>query len=141
MSLVNDNPRGFLEGGFTCAVYYGEEVYQSKERGVAPLLAWLKSGRNFQGFLAVDKVVGKAAAFLYVRLGVKKVYAIVLSEGAEEVFRRFGIDYESEEKVPMIRNRLGDGYCPMEQAVWTTDEPIEAQRRIEQTLQRLKEQK
>ena len=141
MSFVNDNTRVILEGGFTCAVYYGEEVYKSKERGVAPLLAWLNGGRSFQGFFAVDKVVGKAAAFLYVLLGVKRVYAFVLSEGAEGVFRRFGIEYESDEKVPMIKNRLGNGYCPMEQAVWTTDEPIEAQRRIEQTLQRLKEQK
>lgn len=127
-----------LRGGFTCAVYNKTEVVKSKKRGVAPLVEWLESGKIFCGFSAVDKVVGKAAAYLYVLLGVDKVYALVISEGAAEVFTRFGIAYIYEEKVPAIRNRTDTGFCPMEQAVWDIDKPQTAYEAIKQTLQKLK---
>ena len=130
-----------LNGGFTCAIYRAEETYKSTERGVAPLLAWLKDGKDFRGFSAVDKVVGKAAAFLYVLLGVKKVYAFVISESAAEVFARFHVEYHYGEKVVAIRNRTNTGYCPMEQAVWDITDPQTAYARIQETLRKLKEQK
>lgn len=130
-----------LNGGFTCAIYRAEETYKSTERGVAPLLAWLKDGKDFRGFSAVDKVVGKAAAFLYVLLGVEKVYAFVISESAAEVFTRFHVEYHYGEKVVAIRNRTNTDYCPMEQAVWDITDPQTAYARIQETLRKLKEQK
>ena len=133
--------RGLLDGGFTCAVYCGEEIFKSTERGVAPLRAWLKDGKDFRGFSAVDKVVGKAAAFLYVLLGVEKVYAFVISESAAEVFTRFHVEYHYGEKVVAIRNRTNTGYCPMEQAVLDITDPQTAYARIPETLRKLKEQK
>lgn len=58
----------------------------STERGVKPLLQWLDGENSVKGFSAVDKVVGRAAAFLYVLLEVKEVYAGVMSEGAAHYF-------------------------------------------------------
>ena len=58
----------------------------STERGVKPLLQWLDGENRVKGFSAVDKVVGRAAAFLYVLLEVKEVYAGVMSEGAAHYF-------------------------------------------------------
>ena len=127
-----------LDGGFTCAVYKGEQVYKSQRRGVAPLLEWLDSGADFRGFIAVDKVVGKAAAFLYVLLGVKAVYAFVISEEAERVLKSHGIAVEYGERVAAIRNRTNTGFCPMEQAVETIDDPAEALEAIRATVARLK---
>ena len=68
---------------FTCVLWYGEHLYTSRERGVKPLLEWLDQGLDLSSFSAADKVVGKAAAFLYVLLGVSRVYASVISEAAE----------------------------------------------------------
>lgn len=137
MSVTERAARALLDGGFTCAVYSESEIVKSTERGVAPLLAWLESGKNFRGFSAVDKVVGKAAAYLYVLLGVERVYALVISDGAAEVFARFGVSYTYEEKVSAIRNRTDTGFCPMEQAVWTITEPCAAYEGIKQTLKNL----
>ena len=134
MKITESQARDLLNNGFTCVLYGENEVLKSTERGVAPLIQWLESGQDFHGFSAADKVVGKAAAFLYVLLGVEKVYAVVLSESAEKVFRQFQIEYDYGQKTPMIRNRANTGFCPMEQAVWEIDEPQSARMRIEETL-------
>jgi hypothetical protein len=91
-----------------------------------------------KGFTA-DKVVGKAAAFLYVLLGVECLYADVISEPACEVLARFGIAFEAEKTVSAIRNRAGDGFCPMETAVRDVDSPDEALVKIKETLQKLRQ--
>ena len=57
-------------GQYTCVLCKDNEIHISTERGVKPLLEWLESGIALKGFSAADKVVGKAAAFLYVLLGV-----------------------------------------------------------------------
>lgn len=141
MTKREERGRALLQAGYTCALIDEDKALCSKSRGVAPLCAWLQSGECCDGMLAVDKVVGKAAAFLYVLLGVEKVYALVLSESAEKVFLQFGIAYAFEEKVAAIRNRAGDGFCPMEQAVLAIDEPKQAYQEICRTLQSLKENK
>ena len=130
-----------LDEGYTCALVGGDKTLTSKQRGVAPLLAWLDSGENCKDMVAADKVVGKAAAYLYVLLGVAFVHAKVISKGAEEVFLRFEIPYAFEEKVEAIRNRAGDGYCPMESAVWEETDPQRAYCLIVQTRKRLQETK
>lgn len=128
-----------LGEGYTCALVGEKRTLYSTKRGVAPLLSWLEAGENCEETFAADKVVGRAAAFLYVLLGVKEVYALVISEGAEEVFLRFKVAYSFEERVPAIRNRAGDGFCPMEQAVLSIDEPNRAYEEICRTIQVLKE--
>ena len=141
MSLTDAQARKLLDEGFTCVIYNETEAYNSVERGVAPLIQWLESGKDFVGFSAADKVVGRAAAFLYVLLGVKKLQAVVLSESAEKVLADFEIAYTYENKVSAIRNRTDTGFCPMEQAVWDITEPTVAHKKIKDTLQKLKEQK
>ena len=66
-------------------------MYSSTERGVKPLLDFIENGPNLRGFSAADKIVGKAAALLYVLLGVKEVYAPVMSETALYTLAHNGI--------------------------------------------------
>lgn len=128
-----------LKEGNTCALVGEREIFSSAKRGVAPLLAWLDEEKRCEGLLAADKVVGKAAAFLYVLLKVERVHALVISKSAEEVFLHFGMPYSFDKKVPAILNRTGDGFCPMEQAVLGIDEPMEALGEIRKRLAQLME--
>ena len=116
----------FLEDGYTCALVREDKILSSKERGVKPLLEWLAAKMDCTNTVAADKVVGKAAAYLYVLLNVREVHANVISVAAEEVFQRFQIPYFYGERVAAIRNRANTGFCPMEQAVWNVDAPQEA---------------
>lgn len=121
------------EGAYTCVLCQGDAVYTSKERGVAPLLAFLESGTSFAGFSAADKVVGRATAFLYVLLGISRLHANVLSQGAKEVLDQHQIPVAFDSLVPHIINRRGDGICPFEAAVQNTSDPSAALTLIYQT--------
>ena len=124
-------------GGYTCVLCRKEETAYSKERGIQPLLSWWEEGRRFSGFCAADRVVGKAAACLYVLLGVQAVYACVMSEAAQKLLLQNGIAASASTLTAAIRNRLGDGLCPMEAAVRDIEEPKQAPARLRARLQQL----
>ncbi len=125
------------DGQYTCVLCKGDENYTSTERGVKPLLDWLNSGIDLKGFSAADNVVGKAAAFLYVLLGVKEVYAHVMSESAIYTLARNGICPQCDISVKNIINHVGTGNCPMEEAVRELSEPTEALESIKVKLMQL----
>lgn len=127
-----------FSGKHTCVLCKGERVYTSNQRGVAPLISWLNSKTDLKGFSAADKVVGKAAAFLYVLLETKEVYADIISEPALETLGKFGISCHYNKKVKAIRNRTDTGFCPMETSVLTMEEPEEALKAIIRKLEELK---
>lgn len=114
------------KNGNTCVICDGQTVYSSTQRGVKPLLQWLDSGTDVMGFSAADKVVGKAAAFLYCLLGVRQVYGAVMSVGAVKVLRAYGIEASWGNLVENIENRQKTGMCPMDWAMQTLSDPDEA---------------
>ena len=126
-----------LEGGYTCVLRLGDQIYHSKERGVKPLLAFLNSEICFEGSCAADKTIGAGAAHLYVLLGVCAVWGRVISKSALQVLEENGIAVFYDECVPNIINRQGDGICPIERAVASARSSEEARRIIEKTLQEL----
>ena len=137
MNEPNDLARAksLLTGRVTCAIVRGEHAETSELRGVAPLLAWL--GGDFAGYSAADKVVGRAAAFLYVLLGVKTLYAAVLSKPAAEALSAHGITFCYGELTERIVNRTGDGLCLMESATLEETDPARALEKIKAKLQEL----
>ena len=130
-----------LTGETTCALCLGDAVLTTTARGVRPLLQWLDSGACTQGFYAADRVVGRGAAFLYRLLGVKAVYARVMSEPAAQVLLAGGIEAHPLTLVPGIINRAGDGPCPFEAAVLHIQDPEEALEAIRAKMQALSLQK
>ena len=115
--------RSLLESGnYTCVLCRGEAVYTATERGVKPLLDWVDSGLDLKHFSAADRVVGRGAAFLYCLLGVKEVYARIMSRPAAAVLEAHGIAVETDRMVEGIINRKGTGPCPFEAAVMEIDD-------------------
>ncbi len=112
-----------VEKGYTCILSNGKEMLFSNNRGVKPLLEFLESGKDFSGFFAVDKVVGKGAGMLYILLKVKAVYAITVSQPAYDILVKNGIEVFYDNKVKNIVNRLRDGLCPIEECVLNCDDP------------------
>ena len=104
-----------------------------------PLLDFLDSGTDFTGFSAADKVIGKATAFLYCLLGVRAVYAQVMSTNAAQVLAAHGISAFCTRLVTGIRNRTDTGPCPMEAATRDLTDPEEALAAIRRTLHNLQQ--
>ena len=121
----------------TCVLIKGDACRFSDHRGVKPLLQWLDEGADLHDYSAADKVVGKAAAYLYVLLGVKAVYARVISTPSVTVLEEHGIPVFYDSQVDAIRNRTNTGLCPMEQAVKTAQSPQQALSLVRQALEKL----
>jgi len=109
----------------------------SRDRGVAPLLDLVENlGDGLRGAVLADKVVGRAAALLAVGAGFSRVYARVLSTPAHAVLDTAGVHVEWGRRVAGIRNRAGDGPCPMEALTMDVDDPREALRKLRRILNR-----
>ena len=142
MSTNLQKARESLETGeYTCVLRLNDAVHTATERGVKPLLSWLDSGLDLHGFSAADRVVGRATAFLYCLLGVKEVYARVMSHPAAEVLRSHGIDAQADTFVDGIINRKGTGPCPFEAAVMDISDPQEALAAIRRKRRQMMEEK
>ncbi len=126
-----------LSEGLTCVLVRGEDVVRSRVRGVKPLLELIDGRKDMRGFSAGDKVVGRAAAFLYVILGVDAVYAGMMTKGAVTVFAEYGIMAYYDSTADTVMNRAKDDLCPMEKAVADTGDPFTALHLIRDALSAL----
>ncbi len=129
------------QGGYTCVIKSGSETYSDKRRGVAPLLSMLEAGVPCKGASAADKVVGAGAAYLYVLLGIKELYASVISERAKKIVISHEIELYFGAEAPYIKNRAGDGMCPIEAAVADASDARDALIKIKVRLKQLSEGK
>ena len=122
---------------YTCVLCRENQVYKSRLRGIRPLLQFVSEGTPLKGFSAADRIVGKAAAMLFVLAEVKEVFAPVMSAGAIEAFRKYEISASCNQCVQTIVNRSGSGPCPMELAVAQISDPQEALHAVRETAERL----
>lgn len=122
-----DKAKQALEcGNCTLAFACNESVETINKRGVAPLLEMIDKGIKLKGYSVADKVVGKAAALLYLLLEPDEVYAKVISKYALSVFEKHNIKISYGILTDAIKNRTNTGFCPMETAVIITENPVEA---------------
>lgn len=121
----------------SCVLAMGNIMFKSHERGVRPLVDWLNSGNSYVGYMIADKVVGRAAAFIHIALGVREVYAEVMSEGAKELLDKNHINAYAGEIIPEILTKDGTETCPLERAVEGIENPGEALMPIELALIRM----
>ncbi len=110
-----------LAGHTLCLSKDGVLILDDK-RGITPLLELIASGKDVSGYSAADKVVGKAAAALFIKCGVKQLYAAVLSKGGAKLLESHGVEYVYDTLTDAIINRAGTDACPMEKAVWDIEE-------------------
>jgi ABC-type Mn2+/Zn2+ transport system ATPase subunit len=94
--------------GVSLIVTWGEtEIFSSRGKWLHPLFdlgEFLSANQYPISELSLnDKIAGKAAAFLIVRLGIPNVHIHLISEGALAVFNRFNLDVSFDEKVPAIQ--------------------------------------
>ncbi len=144
MRIMNNNTaiakNTLIKNGYTCVLYSNGIEHHSTLRGVKPLIDFLESDKDFNGFSAADKTVGAGAAHLYVLLGAKEVWANIISEEGRNILLQNNISVFSEKVVPYIINRTGDGVCPIETEVKGITCSKQAFGIIKQVLKELKNQ-
>lgn len=123
-------------GGHTLVWRVGGVTGTSDERGIAPLVKLYDGGAR--GVIVADRIVGKAAAMIYVLLGAKGVYADVMTAEAEAALLSGGAEVCRGTVVGAIRNRAGTGLCPMEEAVAGLNDPAECVAAVKKRLAELR---
>ncbi len=109
------------------AVKDGEIIFTSDEPGINGLLNILdKNSDCLKDSSVADKIIGRAAAFLMCFGNISRVFAPIISESALAALQKESIEVHFDRKVNFIKNRLGDGICPMEKKCLDIEEPREA---------------
>ncbi|MDE6732834.1 MAG: DUF1893 domain-containing protein [Oscillospiraceae bacterium] len=121
----------------TCVLTEGGVMFKSKDKGVQPLLDWMNSGNNYMSYMIADKVIGRAAAFIDIAMGIREVYAEVMSEGAKTLLENNHVVVNYDTLVPEILNADKTDLCPLEKAVEGIENAAEALMPIELALIRM----
>lgn len=120
------------------AIVDDNQTITSDKSGISFLASIKKNDIDASSCAAADKIVGKAAALLFVRLDIKHIFAETISKTAIKVLDSYGADYSYSVVADTINNRTGDGLCPMEMTVQNIDDPEQAHIALLQTLERLR---
>jgi zinc transport system ATP-binding protein len=126
-----------LPAPLTLRLFAGAEVIFSSDRHwLHPLFDleafFPQSGQDPARTRLVDRITGRAAAFLVARLGIPELHSLLLSRRAIPVLERHGIHYHCDELVDQIS-------CATEELLMDIEEPEAAwsmlQERRSRTLQ------
>ena len=120
--LALEMRRRLAAGAAAVVARGGVIVREETGGGIAPILKLLDE-EALAGATVADKVVGRAAAAVFVVGRVRSVCTPLAAAGAAELLAAHGIALTADETVPAILNRRRDGPCPMEQAVAGSDDP------------------
>lgn len=119
--------------GYSCVVS-NHEVRTYTKRGVDDLYYLLTEEPTFlAGAEVADRVVGKAAAAMLVKGGVKNVYADLISLSALTLLRDAGVTTDYDQLVTYIKNTRLTDWCPVEALCYneqTVDEILPVVRRF-----------
>ena len=124
---------GVLESkGNSLMIYKGGElIFESSLGGIRPHLKAIDElGGELEGTLMVDKILGRAAAFLVIYSKAAEAITNIVSSPGKQVLEAFNIKFNYREEVPHIKMENGVIFCPFERMVQGIDDPDEAYRAI-----------
>jgi hypothetical protein len=109
----------------------GELIFESNLGGIRPHLKAIDElGAKLEGTLMVDKILGRAAAFLVIYSKAAEAITKIVSTPGKQVLNKYNIKYSYGEEVPHIKTENGVIYCPFERMVQDIEDPDEAYRAI-----------
>lgn len=112
----------------------GKLLFATDVSGIRGLLGAIeKIGNELKGSTAADKVVGEAAAQLFVYSNMKSVFATTLSQCGKDLLKKNNISYSYESLVPHILNFDKTDLCPFEKAVAGARSPAEAYEQLKKS--------
>jgi len=109
----------------------GRVIFETSSHGIGGLLKAIEElGNEMKDSSVADKIVGKAAALLFIHAGVFAVFAVTASEKAIQAMKDNNVLYEFENRVPHILNSERSDICPFEKLVISLSNPKKAYERL-----------
>ena len=114
MDISNMNLEKFKATGLSILIIKNEKIlFQSKEEMSKPLVKAIRE-TDMNDATVYDKIVGRAAALLFIYAKVKKVFGVVASKPAIEMAQKFGLILTPGIITENIMNHAGSDTCPMD---------------------------
>jgi predicted RNA methylase len=95
-------------------------------------------GMQLNGASVADRVAGKALALLCVYSGIREVYAEVLSEKAQALFKENEIACQWEQLVENVLDLSKTGVCPFEKTAAEISKPQDSYPAFKALLEKMK---
>ena len=125
LEMLNNN-------GLSLIVYNDGYPTGHSSRGIYDLLTLInEQPKRLQGAVVADKITGKASASILIAGGIRALFTNVICSPAKQMLENAGVEVYCREEVPMIKNRAGNGQCPMDarlQNIESADEALEVLR-------------
>lgn len=140
-TLIAEAVQEIKSGSCSCILIRGDQIiYRGRGPGVQPLLELMETagGRALlKNAFVVDKIIGKAAAMIFVLGDIAGAYGITISINGKKYLEKHGKNCRSERCVDAISDRSGKGICPIERSVLELDDPQEGYQVIAATRKAL----
>jgi hypothetical protein len=102
-------------------------LFETESHGIGDLVKAIEKLRDdMKGTSVADRIVGRAAALLFVFSGVAAVFAVTASEGGIEILKKNSVFYEHENRVTNVLNLKRTDVCPFEKLVAKLSSPEKA---------------
>lgn len=117
----------------------GALLFESDLGGIRPHLKAIdEHGGVLEGTLMVDKILGRAAAFLVVYSKAAEAITNIVSTPGKQVLDANHLKFSYREEVLYIKMKNGVIYCPFESMVQGIDDPDEAYAAIVEKMKSFK---
>jgi hypothetical protein len=117
----------------------GELIFESSLGGIRPHLKAINElGTELEGTLIVDKILGRAAAFLVIYSKAAEAITVVVSTPGKIVLEKYGVKFSYQTEVAHIKMENGVIYCPFERMVQGIEDPLEAYEAIVEKMNSFK---
>lgn len=111
------------------------EVREFHRKGVIDLFTLVTDEPDFlRGGMIADRVIGRGAALLLLKAGIREAFAYVISQPALGLLQLHGVKVRYVKLQAHIINRAGDGICPVELLTENIISPDEAYLKIKAFL-------
>src|SRR5699024_7282785 len=104
----------------------GQIIFKSSEKGIKPMYRFVTEIKERAKDASIaDRVIGRGAALLASTLGIREIYAELISKEGIDVLKEHDIPYAYDVLCNYIKNKDRTDYCPIEKlSMWVEDPSI-----------------
>ena len=124
----------FLKGNYTFVMAGEGKIITNTNKGLSPIIELIESGDDFSDYAVCDKITGRAAAFLYVLLGIEAVHAKKMAKLAIQILDRAEIKYSYDEIIETVLDSEMKEIDPVELSVLRSGSAVQAINDIKSAL-------
>ena len=139
-NIIREAKNKIIKGEASLIIIKDRKIIHSDIRtGISAILDLLENSQNrLKNAIIVDKVVGKAAASLFILAKAGFIYGITMSRPAKSLLNEANSGIKYDTLVDVIQNRTNTGVCPIEQAIYDIYNPSDALMSIKEKLEELR---